>query len=476
MKKILSITLIILFIFLLCSCSKDIVTESDKPTIASNVEIIEHLKPIIIYYGKTIQKHVGDDKLEDFNQLLFTNYGLRYKVEYVDIAYQYYYTALQNTPNGGMYYLESASHYNISKVQNLFYNINEYLSNNPVDDEQYNEISRHLTTSDNRNYVLPLNPKVYYYQRIYNSSILANMKQEAPVTLQEFTNLAKVVANSDINKNGIKDDFILAANYNRILLDLRDIFAAYGCYINEQSESLNISFNPQIESFEDIVQTEQFKEAMVYIRYLQDEKLIFISESEKKGISDFSYSSTLEPFILSVLSKYNQYYSGMEEVYSRSYYLTHLDYQPVIYKEYEFTGFIFLSNSEDIEGNIKTFTNYIFKDGDLIKLFGSIGVEDNYRDYMIKYPRIAIKYFGLPAVESTPEGMENLYYHTSDFVFHDAPYQYEKQINEAFSKFIINYLILSKDYDDALETYNKAISSIDMSNYIQMLNSYIRGD
>ncbi len=474
MKKILSITLIILFIFLLCSCTKDNLEESVKPTIASNVEIIDHLKPTIIYYGKTNQKHVGDDKLEDFNQLLFTNYGLRYKLEYVDIAYQDYYAALQNAPNGGMYYLERAKYYNLSKVQNLFYNISEYLNNNPVDDDQYNEISRHLTTSDNKNYVLPLNPKVYYYHRSYLSDALANLKQEVPVTLQEFTNLAKVVANSDYNKNGIKDEYILAASYKRLLVNFRDIFAAYGCYFNDQSKSPTISFNPNLKSFEDIVQTRQFKEAITYIRYLQDEKLIYISDNIISWRTDYSIGEFEKPFILSGMEKYS--YSYEEEGLSSSYYLTNQDYKPVIYKEYNFTGFMFLNGSEDIEKNIETFTKRVFNDIDLIILFRTIGIENDKFDFLIRYPNITIKHYGAPAYDITPSGMENLYYHTSDFVFHEVPYQYETKINEAFSQFIVNYLILNQDYDTALRKYQKVISSIDMENYIQMLNSYIRGE
>ena len=473
MNKIFTIALIILFALLLCSCTKNTLEETVKPTIVSNVETLENLKPTIIYYGKTDQNYVNDNIVNNFNQLLYSNHGLLFKLEYVDTTYTPYYIALQDAPYGGIYYLRNSKYYNLNKAQALFHNINTYLIDNLVDDEQYNEILKHLTTSNNETYVLPLNPRISYYHRGFSNNALSIFKRDTPVTLQELTSLAEIVANSDYNKNGIKDEYILAVSYNRILIDLRDIFAAYGCYINDQSESLNISYNPLIESFEDITQTKPFKEAMTYIRYLQDEELILISDTDINNFSIHNISNTSEPFLLSAM--YKDTISYTDETKNNSYYLEHHDYQSVVYKEYDYTGFMFLNDSNDndgIEENIKIITNDIFRNSDLIKLFKSFGLNSDNHEYMLRTPRISIKYFGAPFSEITLSPLNTTFYHTSDFVFHDVPYQYENQINEAFSNFITNYMILHKDYDDSLAIYNRIISSIDIKNYIHMLNSY----
>ncbi|MBN1623850.1 MAG: hypothetical protein JXN10_05150 [Clostridia bacterium] len=153
----------------------------------------------------------------------------------------------------------------------LFYDLSPYYLKygwDKVIDEEY--LGRLVTNG--RIYAVPAVGNPYIVPRRYNKEYLGAVGMTVPENTAEFLDYLRAVK-SILDEDG--NYYPMSVDFQRFTPSTSDIFRAFGCYVNSQNNS-TISFDPGTGSFEDAVFSENFDQALSYIRNLRQEKLLFI--------------------------------------------------------------------------------------------------------------------------------------------------------------------------------------------------------
>ncbi len=186
-------------------------------------------------------------------------------------------------------------------------------------------------------------------KRTYNKEWLDKSGMSVPENIEEFFEYAKYVAYEDPDGNGIDDTYILEYAHNQILYSLTDIFRAFGCYPDRLNPT---AYNPLSQSFENLVFSENFIEAMEFIKLLSDEGLIVQSDENNYNTKQSSYK---------VASAYNStlpYNYVNERTYG--YYLQGPNESMLIEERLPEYCIVALKNTSDVLEKIDDFYKMIF--------------------------------------------------------------------------------------------------------------------
>ncbi|MBN1622942.1 MAG: hypothetical protein JXN10_10955 [Clostridia bacterium] len=131
-------------------------------------------------------------------------------------------------------------------------------------------------------WALPLRKGARYTYRRYRSDWLEECKLSVPATLDEFRVYGMKIKEK---YNSCTAEFL----YSLFLRDFEDIFNAYGLYPDNTSP---VGYNPKTGKVENLVLTENFKEAMAYIKNLYDEGIIQERDFQNESTFASSIGST----------------------------------------------------------------------------------------------------------------------------------------------------------------------------------------
>lgn len=256
MKKII---IIILLVCLLVSCTtapeeEEITYTPLNPVDSLNIQCISNTKTKYFEH-------------ETWSVYLKIKYNISIKLNYdsntdENIIY---------IPKGNYLYSSVTRAYNeLANSQNAIdlskyyerYEWNQYI------DEKY---INHVTENDGI-YSIPIVSSGYLTPRFYDKELLEKLEMDVPTTVAQFYDflLAAKNHNSDIE------------TYTPIYLDARniipgvsDIFRGYNLYLNDSSSS-TIGYNPNTQSYEDIMFSPAIYEVGNYVHTLRENDLLYI--------------------------------------------------------------------------------------------------------------------------------------------------------------------------------------------------------
>ena len=279
--------------------------------------------------------------------------------------------------------------FEIAKLSYLDYlqNINNYININryPLD------VKNIVTDIYGDIWVLPTYHEKEYKYRTYDKDILEEFNMDVPTTVDEFYNLA--IAIKQYNENSDKKVYISTFTNINILDEFADIFIAFGCYVDYNLFGLkasSIAYNPNIDQFEYILNNENVKEAIKFIKLLYDEDLIYYNKTRELS-DDISIAS---------------YYTNANNINydNKSYglYLEGISNKNLVYCTDIVGGISFLYNTSEVDKIVSFYENMVFteKNAQLIFNYGieseGFYTKDNVlyinKDYM-NDPNIKIEWY-----------------------------------------------------------------------------------
>ncbi len=129
-----------------------------------------------------------------------------------------------------------------------------------------------LLKTNEKIYAVPATNKKYILPRYYNKEYLSELNLEVPTNVMELYNY--LLATKNLNSSD--DSFYPICIFSPyITISTADIFRAYGVYFNS-ADNLTITYNHNVNSFEDGVFSDGIESALTYIRTLQNENLMLI--------------------------------------------------------------------------------------------------------------------------------------------------------------------------------------------------------
>lgn len=239
--------------------------------------------------------------------------------------------------------------------------LKDYLTINKYDADAL----QYLLDEKGRIKMLPTKHEKVYKYRTYDKDVLDELNIPVPTTLEEFYQLAKIIKYEYQADNG-KDTYIATYNAKNCQEDLTDIFMAFGCYFNLDFYCTSIAYNPITMQIEDAAQSENFKQAVSYIKLLIDEGLIYESSSESytDNINVVSYYKERNSIGFSN-NEYGLYLEGTNDKY-------------LVYCNDVISGIAFERSVNEDLGIIKIFENEIYTE-EKARLFFTYGFEgENY--------------------------------------------------------------------------------------------------
>ena len=231
-------------------------------------------------------------------------------------------------------------------------------------------------TIDGNLYAVPTAINKYIKPRYYNEVTLNTLNLSVPNTINEFYDyLIKA-------KNLYSDDdtyYPMVIMNHRFASSVSDIARAFGVYFNDYFNS-SVSFNPQTDSIEDAIFSEQITELISFIRQLQINGLLR-TYGRYNRINPFSdelldtYITNLDRVNKNFASEYNFVYSKSingfidylfaDKSYEsiNGYYLTGNNDKNVCEIHSDMGFYVFPRNIDNIDGVIDTF-NSLFSNPD----------------------------------------------------------------------------------------------------------------
>ena len=241
-------------------------------------------------------------------------------------------------------------------------------------------------------YAVPAYSDRHIVPRYYNSKYLTELNLDIPETIPEFYEY--LLETKELN--AADDTF-----YPMVIFWLHtpctaDIFRAFDVYVDSKTNNTRV-FNPNTNSFEDGVFSENIEDAVGFIRQLQDEELLAVYDaSGRSELGVFNKELATEYNIVYNTKEYGfSPYNIAESAYERAsgYYLTHLNSTNVCEIRSEIAFYMFPKALKNINGTIELF-NRLFTD---TQYYADLrfGIEDT--DYFV--------IDGLPVKQEPPTGV-----------------------------------------------------------------------
>ncbi len=173
-----------------------------------------------------------------------------------------------------VYYFNSRIKYPYSRVDQVFnyvnpdmaYDLTPYYEKYGWDSLIASEYIEALKV-DGSIYAIPTTPNKYIIPRYYNAEYLNQLDMEVPTDINSFRNYLVE------SKKIMEGDGLLLPMFipqRQMFPCMSDIFRAFGAYVNSEYNS-TMSFNPNTQSFEDAVYSENIETALGFVKSLQEE-------------------------------------------------------------------------------------------------------------------------------------------------------------------------------------------------------------
>ena len=279
---------------------------------------------------------------------------------------------------------------------NIAYELSEYYQeygwNQLINPDYINAL-----TVDGKIYAVPTTANKYIIPRYYNKEILEKLGSVVPESVNEFYEyLLKVKELYSENTNY----YPYVVLNHRFASSVSDIARAYGVYFNNYFNS-SVSYNPITDSIEDAMYSENIYELLVFLRNLQEMKLMAVYGMYNRinPLNDEplgTYITNLNKIDKNFATEYNFVYSNSTGGFDKylfatknyesvnGYYLTGDNKQFLCEVHSDFGFYVFPRNIENIDGLIYTFDN-LFTDENNYMDF-KYGVEG--RDYIVTDDKI----------------------------------------------------------------------------------------
>ena len=228
----------------------------------------------------------------------------------------------------------------------------------------------------NEIYFIPVLNSPRITPRYYNKQYIDIIGCDVPETIGEFYDYLTEARKMFKNDTNFYPMYTMS---NKAIPVLSDIFRAFNCY-TDITANTTIALNPQTNSIEDCVFSSDFEDALIYIRALQDQQLLYIVtnylEYDENGkviegnelvsninlnfATEHRYLCNIEgPTIPDGLKKENKpQYETIE-----GYYLSGRNTRNLLSLNQDVSFYAFPKNIKNIGGTIELF-NDIFTNGD----------------------------------------------------------------------------------------------------------------
>ena len=348
-------------------------------------------------------------------------------------------------------------------------------------------------------YAVPTASEKYIIPRYYNKAYLDELGMEVPTDINSFHNYL-IESKKIMDGEGMLLPMFIPMR--QMFQCTADIFRAFGVYVNSESTSM-VTYNPNTQSYEDAVFSENIETVLTFIRTLQEQELMSVygegncfngSFYENPFIGDrFKVNKTFATeynFVYDKKSNNFRKFLLSETEYEKvsGYYLMNNNSSNVCEVCSDMGFYVFPKNIKNIHGTIDLF-NTIMTDG---KYYADLlyGVENT--NYIIINEEILSKlpdkgtFPGIRLI--TPFDNPNNYYSPGNTdVLRQLPQEsyYEANIFNYIARYddIINTSISSSFHDnlfmpcispyDAIEEYKKWFLNSGMKAAIEQLNERI---
>ncbi|MBN2852003.1 MAG: hypothetical protein JXQ23_04630 [Clostridia bacterium] len=368
MKKIL----IALLILLLAGCTNgaDLTPEAEPAdSISADYQRTTSLS-FTIPYNNTRNRYAEIDNWETY---FYETYGYEINISY-------------NTINTDLSAMDSIVFFNCKSdyiMQNMF-DIKKMMETGQLYDistyyDQYNwyqyidDTAIDYVTMNDEIMALPVSSFGYSYPRYYNENYLKELSLNVPTNVSEFYDY--LLATRKMNSYD-ESFYPFIANSNNIIRNTADLFRSSGVYFNSEKNN-TIAYNPLTKSIEDGMFSENSLEAIQYIRFLQENKVFSIFDSNGTNFDKIPYNINKN-----YATEYYIIYSysgdpGRNDKYEDPVYLTRTGY------------FLEGNNKERLMEVNKDISFYVFPAGisnlaGKMELFNTIFTDNQYY-YDLKY-------------------------------------------------------------------------------------------
>ncbi len=239
-------------------------------------------------------------------------------------------------------------HHIIDNIE--LYTLNDYYKKYHWDEFINSKYLPFITKGDDI-LAIPCIDEVFILPRFYNKTYLEQLQLEVPKTIDELTNFlieAKPICSEPAP---------MVINERYFLHQTTDIFRAFNVYPSSINESM-MSYNPNTSSYEDAVFAPDFRDVILYLEMLQENKLITcISESGTKYFGNPENLATEYNSIYHYSDPSIIYYGEPTFDYERGYYLLGRNSENLIEIREQLSFFMFPKGIDNIEGTIKLFND-----------------------------------------------------------------------------------------------------------------------
>lgn len=374
MKKIILFVMVILIF--LSGCNENALhNETENPDIKysnaplnSDSRLPEILDPVSLL---SIYQPAGIKDEKYFNLMGWQEY-IKDKL---NIEINVFYSSKELTGVQAVYYFNSRIDYPYARVDQVFDYVNPDMAYDLTPYYEKYGWDRYIESDyiealkiDGSIYAVPTASQKYIIPRYYNAEYLKSLSMDVPTDINSFQNYLIE------SKKIMEGDGILLPMFipqRQMFPCMSDIFRAFGAYVNSEQNS-TMSFNPNTQSFEDAVFSENIEAALGFIKSLQEQGLMGIngeahsheiSNTENQFIGDrlqvnknfateynFVYDNEFNSF-----KKFLSAAPGYESV--SGYYLEHINSKNVCEIRSDMGFYVFPKNIQNIHGTIDLFNS-----------------------------------------------------------------------------------------------------------------------
>ncbi len=373
-KKNIIIVLVLSFL-ILSGCKDDSTT---NPSESSEMLWVAESISMNIFYPQYIS-HVEASIMSSIQIEAWENYlrdicELDMKFKYIDIPLKA--EKFSETGTEGLVYIWDISQLKKLMECELILPLNDYLKNSENAGAIDENIIANFTDDSGNIWALPTYSMPTYSYRRYNNEWLKQLKFETPKTIADFEKLGRIIKENGFGDSK-KDTYLFDIRYPHkfTCYELMDIFIAFGCYPNMMGLS-NVSYNNTKGNYEDIVFTEEFTQALTYIRFLIEEDLVIYTENMSQHDIHENYD---------FISGNNIEHKSEIEV---GFYLSGNNTKNLLFENIYLNGVAVLKNTKNVKEKIEFFTKRAFVDEE-IRTALNHGVSgyhyDEFETYYMKY-------------------------------------------------------------------------------------------
>lgn len=463
-KRILIIVIVFILSFTF-GCQKidnEIILNSLEPTASDNNiytgEKGEELNIYVPYYCDS--PPATDNEIELWEESIFNKFGYNINLIYFNYVEEKNSLFLETDFNGIVYFTDYVACTNLVEKEYII-PINDYLKKTDVNYINFDSGVNYYQNYDGSQYAIPTSYYESYSFRSYNYEMLQKYQLEIPNNYDELLNFAKDLQNNERYFTYYENSF------GGMLSSLIDVFLSFGSYPNIRGD-FGVSYNPQTNKFEDAFLTQNFKSAILSIKEMRDNGFIkqhLFSPNEEIEISDISmtfrenipsYSDKLQIYDLGA------FYNGT----SNSYLINTFPFV---------SGFGVLKNTTNIEEVLSFVYDGLYKELELreafeerIYGFNEELKKDESNNQLANFKRTK------DTLILIDEADENLFYKVFDKVAFSVKYDYLEVFQNAANIFYNDIFIDDKSYEEAIARYKINIREIDIEEYLEDLNKYIK--